>query len=347
MVRNMKLLRQAEGKYRNIRQNQADGDQTIEIFRKRGEFMTGRDRIRTDLALEATERFKEDNVEVHGVEVREKYDKEKDVRTTVVRITTENGAKTMGKPQGTYITIEAPDLSVPDEDYHREISEEVAHHLRELIDFSRQQSVLVVGLGNQDITADSLGPRAVGNLHMTRHVIREYGLKSSSHMKMHQISGIIPGVMAQTGMETLEIVQGVVSETKPDVVIAIDALAARSTARLNRTIQITDTGISPGSGVGNHREGLNEENLSVKVIGIGVPTVVDAATIVHDSMANLLDALEEEEQKEFLEEMISPKLYTMFVTPKDVDETVKYLSFTISEGLNLAFSDSLIREDMS
>ena len=309
--------------------------------------MAGRDRIRTDLALEATERFKEDNVEVHGVEVREKYDKEKDVRTTVVRITTENGAKTMGKPQGTYITIEAPDLSVPDEDYHREISEEVAHHLKELIDFSQQQSVLVVGLGNQDITADSLGPRAVENIHMTRHVIREYGLKSCSHMKMHQISGIVPGVMAQTGMETLEIVQGVVTETKPDVVIAIDALAARSTARLNRTIQITDTGISPGSGVGNHREGLNEENLSVRVIGIGVPTVVDAATIVHDSMANLLDALEEEEQKEFLEEMISPKLYTMFVTPKDVDETVKYLSFTISEGLNLAFSDSLIREDRS
>ncbi len=319
----------------------------LDFFRKRGGPMAGRNRIRTDLALEETERFRADHVEVHGVEIRERYDKEKDVRTTVVRITTENGAKTMGKPQGTYITIEAPDLSVPDEDYHREISEELAHHVRELIDFGRQQSVLVVGLGNQDITADSLGPRAVGKLHMTRHVIREYGLKSDPHMKMHQISGIAPGVMAQTGMETLEIVQGIVSETKPDVVIAIDALAARSTARLNRTIQITDTGISPGSGVGNHREGLNEENLSVRVIGIGVPTVVDAATIVHDSMASLLEALEEEEQKEFLEEMISPKLYAMFVTPKDVDETVGYLSFTISEGLNLAFSDSLIEEDMS
>ena len=219
--------------------------------------------------------------------------------------------------------------------------------MRELIDLGRQQSILVVGLGNQEITADSLGPRAVSNLHMTRHVIREYGLKSNGHMKMHQISGIVPGVMAQTGMETLEIVRGVVSETKPDLVIAVDALAARSTTRLNRTIQITDTGISPGSGVGNHREGLNEENLSVRVIGIGVPTVVDAATIVHDSMAELLEALEEDEQKEFLEEMISPKLYTMFVTPKDVDETVRYLSFTISEGLNLAFSDSLIEEDRS
>ena len=317
--------------------------------------MAGRSRIRTDLALEATERFQAENVEVRGVEIRERYDEEKDVRTTVVRITTENGARTMGKPQGTYITIEAPDLSVPDEDYHREISEEVAHHLRELIDLGRQQSILVVGLGNQEITADS---RAVSNLHMTRHVIREYGLKSNEHMKMHQISGIVPGVMAQTGMETLEIVRGVVSETKPDLVIAVDALAARSTTRLNRTIQITDTGISPGSGVGNHREGLNEENLSVRVIGIGVPTVVDAATIVHDSMAELLEALEEDEQKEFLEEvsrepvlllleMISPKLYTMFVTPKDVDETVRYLSFTISEGLNLAFSDSLIEEDRS
>ena len=178
---------------------------------KEDESMAGRSRIRTDLALEATERFQEENVEVHGVEIREKYDEEKDVRTTVVRITTENGARTMGKPQGTYITIEAPDLSVPDEDYHREISEEVAHHLRELIDLGRQQSILVVGLGNQEITADSLGPRAVSGLHMTRHVIREYGLKANTHMKMHQISGIAPGVMAQTGMETLEIIQGIVS----------------------------------------------------------------------------------------------------------------------------------------
>ena len=120
--------------------------------------------------------------------------------------------------------------------------------------------------------------------------------------------------------------------------IAIDALAARSTKRLNRTIQITDTGISPGSGVGNHRVGLSKENLHVKVIGIGVPTVVDAATIVYDAMSHLLETLEETEQKEFLEEIISPHLHTMFVTPKDVDETIKYLGFTISEGLNMAFA---------
>ena len=299
--------------------------------------MLGSYKIRTDLAVEARERFTEENVEVRGVEVREEYNEEKEIRTTVVKITTENGARSMGRPQGTYITIESEGLSAPDEDYHREVSEELSRHLRQLIGLEKEKSVLVVGLGNQAITADSLGPEVVGNLRMTRHLIREYGLKSTSEEALHAISGIVPGVMAQTGMETSEIIEGVVEITKPDVVIAVDALAARSTRRLNRTIQITDTGIHPGSGVGNHRIGLTEKNLQTKVIGIGVPTVVDAATIVHDSMAHLLDALEEAERKEFLEEMISPHLHTMFVTPKDVDETVKYLSFTISEGLNLAF----------
>lgn len=300
--------------------------------------MSGSRRIRTDLALETTERFAEENAEIRGVEVHEEYDEEKDVRTTIVKIVTENGAKSMGRPQGTYITIEAPELSTPDEDYHREISEEISTHLRKLIDLKKEKSVLVIGLGNAAITADALGPQVVDNLLMTRHIIKEYGLRGIKHEKMHRISGIAPGVMAQTGMETAEIVQGIVSETKPDVVVAIDALAARSVRRLSRTIQITDTGIHPGSGVGNHRNGLTEENLQVKVIGIGVPTVVDAATIVHDSMAHLLDTLEETEQKEFLDEMIAPNLYSMFVTPKDVDETIKYLSFTISEGLNIAFS---------
>ena len=291
-------------------------------------------RIRTDLALETTERFKEDNVEIRGVVIHENYDQEKDIRTTVVKIETENGAKAMGRPQGTYITIEAPNLSIPDEDYHREISEEIARHLRQLINLKEETSVL----GNREITPDALGPHVVGNLRMTRHIIREYGISGIGEEKAHRVSGIVPGVMAQTGMETLEIIQGVVAETKPEVVIAIDALAARSTKRLNRTIQITDTGINPGSGVGNHREGINEENLQVKVIGIGIPTVVDAATIVHDAMSHLLEALDEAEQKEFLEEMISPQLHSLFVTPKDVDETIKRLGYTLSEGLNMAFA---------
>ena len=277
-------------------------------------------RIRTDLALETTERFKEENTEIRGVEIQEDYDEEKDVRTTVVRIVTENGAKAMGRPQGTYITIEAPDLSVPDEDYHREISEEISKHLKQLIDLKKEKSILVVGLGNAGITADALGPHVVENLRMTRHIIREYGLRGIDHEKMHRVSGIVPGVMAQTGMETAEIIQGVVAETKPDVVVAIDALAARSVRRLNRTIQITDTGIHPGSGVGNHRTGITSDNIGVPVIAVGVPTVIDAATIIGDVTKDY--------------ENIPKHLSDMYVTPKDIDENIRITAEIIAESIN-------------
>ena len=233
--------------------------------------------------------------------------------------------------------MEAPNLIVPDEDYHREISQELAHHLKELLHLEKERSVLVVGLGNRDITPDALGPRVIQNLKITRHIVKEYGKAGMGEEKVHLVSSLVPGVMAQTGMETMEIIRGVIAETKPDVVIAIDALAARSMKRLNCTIQITDTGINPGSGVLNFRTGLNQESLGIPVIGIGVPTVVDAATIVHDAIAHLLESLEEAEMEEFLGELITPRLHSMFVTPKDVDETVKMLSYTISEGLNLAF----------
>ena len=302
-------------------------------------------KIRTDLAMEQKERFESDHVEVSGVVLEEEYDEEKEIKITTVRIETENGAKAMGKPVGTYLTLEAPNMAAADEGYHREISETLAGFLEKYMKDTEENqekgySVLVVGLGNREVTPDALGPYVVDQLNVTRHIVQEYGRYAVGKGGSRIVSAIVPGVMAQTGMETAEIIQGVVAETKPDVVVAIDALAARSVRRLNRTIQITDTGIHPGSGVGNHRNGLTEDNLQVKVIGIGVPTVVDAATIVHDSMAHLLDALEEAEQKEFLEEMIAPNLYSMFVTPKDVDETVKYLSFTISEGLNTAFGEA-------
>ena len=295
-------------------------------------------RIHTDLALETKEKFEEDHIEIRGVEIQEDYDQEKDIRKTVVKIKTENGARAMGRPQGIYITLEAPNMSVPDEDYHREISEELSRHLRELLPAKEDMKVLVVGLGNREITPDALGPDVVANLHITRHIIKEYGIQGMGEEHADSVSGIAPGVMAQTGMETMEIIRGVIEETEPDVIIAVDALAARSVRRLNRTIQITDTGIHPGSGVGNHRSGLTEETVGIKVIGIGVPTVVDGATIVHDAMAHLLDTLEETEKKEFLEEMIAPSLHSMFVTPKDVDETVKRLAYTISEGLNMTFT---------
>ena len=308
--------------------------------------------IRTDLALEATERFTEENVEVRGVEIHEDYNEEKDIRTTVVKITTENGARTMGRPQGSYITIEAPGLSVHDEDYHREISLEIARHLQNVINLERELSILVVGLGNSAITADSLGPHVVENLHITRHMIREYGLQSLGKEKMHRISGIIPGVMAQTGMETAEIVRGVVRESRPDLVIAVDALAARNVHRLASTIQLTDTGIHPGSGVGNHRRGMTRENLGVPVIAIGVPTVVGAAAIVHGTVNALVRTLtaskegirygeyirelDSDSQYELIRELLEPEFGAMFVTPQDMDERICKLSAAIAEGIRRA-----------
>ncbi|MDO4473229.1 MAG: GPR endopeptidase [Eubacteriales bacterium] len=312
--------------------------------------------VRTDLALEEKERFESDNVEIPGVLLQEQYDEEKDIRITTVTIETENGAKIMGKPVGTYITLEAPKLIDADEDFHSEISEELLKYIRFLIRHEDMEtySVLIVGLGNRQVTPDALGPYVVDHLNITRHVIREYGKYAVGDAKVKLVSAIVPGVMGQTGMESVEIIRGVVNETEPDFVIVVDALAARSSKRLNRTIQIADTGIHPGSGVGNHRNAVNEETVGVPVIAIGVPTVVDAATIVNDSMENLIAALETSEalrgvgvvmqgynaaeKYELVKELISPHLNGMFVTPKDIDETVNRISFTISEALNKLFT---------
>ena len=320
--------------------------------------------VRTDLALEEKERFESHNVEISGVVLEEDYDETLEIRITRVKIETENGAKAMGKPAGVYLTLEAPNLAVPDEDYHREISEKLADHMEELLHENhltgRDISVLVVGLGNRQVTPDALGPYVADNLCVTRHIVREYGKYAMGMERAQLVSAIVPGVMGQTGMETLEIVKGVVTETKPDLVIAVDALAARNSRRLNRTIQIADTGIHPGSGVGNHRNGLTRETLGVPVIGIGVPTVVDAATIVSDTMENLIQAMETSEtlkgvgevlkmynnaeKYELVKELISPHLNGMFVTPKDEDEMVKQISYTISESLNLLFAGREDRE---
>lgn len=312
--------------------------------------------VRTDLALEEKERFESDNVEIPGVILDESYDEEREIRITTVKIETEKGARTMGKPVGTYITLEAPNMAVPDEGYHQEVSDELMKFLRQLVkeDDNKEYSVLIVGLGNRQVTPDALGPYVVDNLNITRHIIREYGKYAVDDQNVKLVSAIVPGVMGQTGMETVEIVKGVVKETKPDFVIAIDALAARSSKRLNRTIQIADTGIHPGSGVGNNRNAINEETIGVPVIAIGVPTVVDAATIVNDSMENLIAALETSEtlrgvgvvmqgynaaeKYELVKELISPHLNGMFVTPKDIDDTVRRISFTISEALNQLFT---------
>ncbi len=281
--------------------------------------------VRTDLALEARESIEDKAEGLHGVTVEEEYEEACDVHITKVVVETKNGAKILGKPMGTYITLEAPAMTEPEEDYHQEISEILAREIREILpEPDREQSILVVGLGNREVTADSLGPNVVDNLFINRHIVREYGKVAYNRSKMHQVSSLVPGVMAKTGMESAEIIKGVIGETKPDMVIVIDALAARSTKRLNRTIQITNTGIHPGSGVGNHRNAITQESLRVPVLALGVPTVVDAATIVGDAMGERPVALKE--------------LNNMYVTTKDVDQQIQQISHILCDGINKALN---------
>lgn len=308
--------------------------------------------IRTDLALESQERLQKNKKEVRGVRFFEKKE-ENGVVVSTVLIETENASAAMGRPKGTYVTIEAPEMIEEDEGYHRDISMELARILREMLPVKTVEkdlkkglevSVLIVGLGNRDVTPDALGPRVVDNLFITRHIINEFGQYAFADEDVSRVSGIVPGVMAQTGMECVEILRGVVKETKPDFVITVDALAARSVKRLGRTIQLTDTGITPGSGIGNHRNALNKKSVGVPVISLGVPTVVDAATIVSDAMTTFIEAmslsdlqkLDEHERQELARELLSPQLNGLFVTPKNIDDSIKQLSFLISEGLNIA-----------
>ena len=317
--------------------------------------------VRTDLALEEKERFASDNVEVQGVVLEEEYDEENEIRLTRVVIETENGAKIMGKPTGIYLTLASPDLALEVEENSRVLQERICDCIRELIFHKisckdgKELKILFVGLGNRAVTPDALGPYVADHLEVNRHIVKEYGKYAMRTEQLIVLSAIVPGVMGQTGMETAEIVRGIVYETKPDLILAVDALAARNSRRLNRTIQIADTGIHPGSGVGNYRNAMTEESLGVPVIGIGVPTVVDAATIVNDTMENFITALEQSqalrstgeilrsysaaEKYEFVKELISPHLNGMFVTPKDVDEMVHQISHTIAASLNLLFSD--------
>ena len=316
-------------------------------------------KIRTDLAMEQKERFESDHVEVSGVVLEEEDDEEKEIKITTVRIETENGAKAMGKPVGTYLTLEAPNMAAADEGYHREISETLAGFLEKYMKDTEENqekgySVLVVGLGNREVTPDALGPYVVDQLNVTRHIVQEYGRYAVGKGGSRIVSAIVPGVMAQTGMESAEIIRGIVNETTPDLIMVIDALAARSTKRLNRTIQISDAGIYPGAGVGNHRSEITKDTMGIPVIAIGVPTVVDAATIVNDTMENFITALETSEtlkgvgvvlqgynsaeKYELVKELIAPHLNGMFVTPKDIDDTVRRISYTISEAMNMLFA---------
>ncbi len=295
---------------------------------------------RTDLAVELREDIEEKREQgLDGISVMTKLDEKTGVKETKITVENENGERLLKKPVGNYITIEGEDLSEGDEDYHRPISEAVLRQLRHLLE--GKKNILVTGLGNREITPDALGPFVVDNLYITRHLLRE---KIIFHKK--SVSAFVPGVMAQTGIETVKLIETVVREVKPDVLLVVDALAARSASRLNTTVQISDTGIVPGSGVGNHRNAITEATVHVPVIAIGVPTVISVPAILYEAMETMMEvfkdlpigkrmeAWSEEEKRQLSYEICSERLAEMFVTPKNVDEAIKRMSYTISEAIN-------------
>lgn len=316
--------------------------------------------IRTDLAIEAREMIEEQNGDVDDGIVVENEETE-NMTITYVEIVNENGSKAMGKPKGNYITIESDKLKENNVSAHQEISHKLLECIAELSKAKEDTIFLVVGLGNWNITPDALGPKVVSKILVTRHMFTT--LPEELDGAVRPVAAVSPGVMGITGIETGEIIKGIVEKMKPDVIIAIDALAARRFNRINATIQLSDTGISPGAGVGNKRMALNEESLGVPVIAIGVPTVVDAATLVNDTMDSMLsqmkeaadkgtafyDMLEnmaEEERYQLIYDLLDPYAGNMFVTPKEVDAVIDRLSRIIAGAINSAVHPGVEIEDM-
>lgn len=321
------------------------------IFEKSPDF-----EARTDLAVEEKESFPGDGGEIAGVRLREWMEPKGKVKLTEVKILNGSGARAMGKPKGTYLTLEANRLTKRNEEYQELIAAELAKQIRVQLEglFPGREfiKVLAVGLGNPSVTPDALGPRTIGKLQVTRHLNQQYEQGFCEKKGLFEVSAVVPGVMAQTGMETAEILKGIIKETRPELLIVLDALAARSIRRLGTTIQLTDTGIHPGSGVGNHRHSLTKESLGVPVLAIGVPTVVGAAAIVHDTIHSLTRALIEnpmtrslgdfleemgpDEQYALIRELLEPEFGSLYVTPPNIDELISIVSTTVSEGINQA-----------
>lgn len=309
-------------------------------------------KLRTDLAVENAEMFQElDNI-LQGVRIEEKKSEISGIHVTHIVIENEMGAEQLGKAVGDYITLEVPQLDQPDTDYHREITETVVEQLEYLVSDLAKKKILVAGIGNREMAPDALGPMVADHLFVTRHLIENYGKDSEITKGMGCVSAIVPGVMAQTGIETREILYGVIEETHPDLLIVIDALAARGIKRLNKTIQMTNTGIAPGAGVGNRRYGIDQESMGIPVVAIGIPTVIDAATIVNDTVGAMLEIMDEtknrlserikegvasfdeQERYQLVRELMEPEVMNMFVTPKNIDEIIAQMSYTLSEALN-------------
>ena len=317
--------------------------------------------VRTDLAIEAKQAYTEENKkELDGVKVDEEVEGE--VKITTVTIESDEAGAELGKPKGHYITVDIPEFTVYDGETMEDVSVVVGKVLRRLVDIDEKKLILVVGLGNWKVTPDALGPKVAGKIMITRH-LKEV-MPDAIDDTVRPVCAIAPGVLGITGIETAEVVKSLVDRIKPDMVICIDALGSRKLERVNRTIQIGDTGISPGAGVGNHRMQINEKNLGVKVIAVGVPTVVDAATIANDTMDLLLDDLASKAQsgKEFynmlksvdrneknmlIREVLNPFIGDLMVTPKDVDTVIDSLSKIIADGINCAIQPNMDMDEIN
>ncbi len=315
---------------------------------------------RTDLAIEIQEQYS-DTGEDSGVKI--KYDKVEDlnISITTVEVMNKLGSDSLGKPVGKYITIECEEMKGPDREIHDVIIEVATNKIKELIKIKKDDRVLIVGLGNEFVTPDAIGPKVVRKAIVTGHIFDMW--ESDVQENFSRVYAISPGVMGQTGVETVDIVKGVVEKVKPNYVIVVDALAGRKIERINSTIQISDSGIVPGAGIGNVRRGLNKETIGVPVIAIGVPTVISTTTLVSDSIDYIIEELaknteenenlksifnlEEARKYEIINEILQPYTANMFVTPKEIDEVVERLSNIIANSINLSINLGLTKEDVN
>lgn len=297
--------------------------------------------FRTDLA---DERLSEciKSGEVEGIS-SENIDLDNTLKVTRVKVLNEKGKQKIGKEIGTYITLEIKNIDIISKEELEKISKILAEQLKELV--KGYNSILVVGLGNIDTTADSIGPKTIKDIEITRH-LKKY-VPNLIDKNAKEISGIAPGVLGTTGIETGEILKGIVEKIKPDAIIAIDALISRDISRLFKTIQISDTGITPGAGVGNSRKEISKNTMGIPVIAIGVPTLVEAATIVADSIDLISKQFEEfkdlqdaskEDKYRLIKAVLEPSKYNLAVTPKEVDSLVDNMKLIIAHGINSTFN---------
>ena len=301
--------------------------------------------IRTDLAIEAHEmcsKQKAEETEVQGVTVKESEDD--GVFVTVIEIKNQKGEEELGKPMGKYITIEAPNIKFSDEVADK-TCRIIAEQIRGICNVTENTKTLVVGLGNDMITPDALGPKVISQLMVTNH-IKTY-MEELLDESYSSVCAIVPGVLGTTGIETTDIIKGVADKINPEIVICVDALATRSVNRISTTVQISDTGISPGSGVENKREEISEKSIGAKVISIGVPTVVDAATIASDSIdaaiennEELSGLLKDSDRTGIIKKALLGSEKNMMVTPKDIDLVIRRTAKVVADGINLALHNT-------